>query len=69
MDDNSTMLFGVHKGKKLGNIEESYFLWLKEQEWFWNSPYPDKKALKNYILDNLDDIIKINEYNQKLKND
>lgn len=32
--DDSIMYFGKHKGEKLGEIPDSYFRWLLNQEWF-----------------------------------
>ena len=33
LDDDSLMPFGTHKGKRLGEIPDSYWLWFLKQEW------------------------------------
>lgn len=40
LTDDSIMKFGKHKGKKLGDIEDSFFLW------FWNKNVNDFKNHK-----------------------
>ena len=32
-NDDDKMPFGVHKGERLGDIEDSYFVWLSQQDW------------------------------------
>jgi uncharacterized protein (DUF3820 family) len=33
LDDDSIMPFGKHKGKRLGEIPDSYFRWFLQQDW------------------------------------
>lgn len=47
LNDNSTMPFGIHKGKKMANVPDHYLKWL----------YDNKKCsgdVKAYIEDNAD---------------
>lgn len=39
LHDESIMPFGKHKGKKLGEVPDSYWLWFLQQE--WSSKYPE----------------------------
>ncbi len=47
MNDESVMLFGVHKGKRLIDIPGKYLLWLLDNQ-------KAHGELKKYIEDNLD---------------
>lgn len=40
LNDNDIMPFGVHKGRKLGEIPGAYFAWLMDQKWC-EEKYPD----------------------------
>lgn len=51
MNDESIMLFGMHKGKKLANVPANYLLWLYENEKAFGT-------LKTYIEENMDAIKK-----------
>ena len=51
MTDKSIMPFGIHKGKQLDQIPDSYLLWLYESN-------KCSGELKEYIEDNLDVIKK-----------
>lgn len=60
LTDESIMSFGKHKGKKLEDIEDSFFVW------FWNKNvsnyknhnrlWHEAKLLMIYIEDNLDSL-------------
>lgn len=39
LNDDDVMPFGKYKGQRLGEIEDSYFLWFLKQE--WSSKFPD----------------------------
>jgi len=45
MNDNSLMKFGQHKGEKLANVPESYFIWLHKEGKCYG-------PLKKYIEEN-----------------
>lgn len=53
LKDDTLLWFGVHKGEALVNIPASWFLWLKDQEWFKTSVNPKHKELMDYITDNM----------------
>lgn len=36
--DKSKMTFGIHKGKNLGEIPDSYWVWFVEQPWAQQHP-------------------------------
>lgn len=38
LHDDSLMTFGKHKGKKLGEIPDYYWLWFMEQDWAKKHP-------------------------------
>lgn len=60
MDDNSTITFGIHSGKKLCNVPPYYLIWLYEN----NKCYGE---LKEYIKENLDVLKSEIEYENKKK--
>ena len=48
LDEDSRMIWGKHKGERLGDIPDKYWRWLSVQDWIDNWP-----ALADYI-DGLD---------------
>lgn len=49
-DDDSIMPFGKHRGEKLGDIPDSYFIWLLNEDWVAEK-FP---SIWKYCIDNQD---------------
>jgi uncharacterized protein (DUF3820 family) len=48
LHDDSIMPFGTHKGKKLGEIPDNYWLWFLRQDWC--DEWPDLVEYANYCM-------------------
>jgi len=48
VNDNTTMNWGKHKGKRLGDVPADYLLWFAEQKWADTRP-----ELLAYVNSNL----------------
>lgn len=52
---NRVLDFGVHKGKWLGSVPDSYLKWCLDQEWFesrypqWVGPFEDELAWREEV--------------------
>ncbi|KKQ95343.1 MAG: hypothetical protein UT21_C0006G0015 [Candidatus Woesebacteria bacterium GW2011_GWA1_39_11b] len=62
MNDNSTMPFGLHRGKKLANVPAEYLRWLYDNGKLYGE-------LKTYVEENLDVIKAEINYSDKSKNE
>ena len=49
LNDDSKMPVGTHKGKRLGEIPDSYWLWFIRQDWC--DKYPDLVEYANVLID------------------
>lgn len=47
LHDDSKMPFGKHKGKRLGDVPDSYWRWFLEQDWC--DEWPDLVEYANLI--------------------
>ena len=49
LTDDSRMPFGKHKGERLGEVPDRYWLWFLEQEWC--DQWPDLVEYANLCVD------------------
>lgn len=47
LHDDSLMSFGVHKGKRLGDVPDSYWRWFLRQDWC--DQWPDLVQYANHV--------------------
>jgi uncharacterized protein (DUF3820 family) len=62
MTDNDTMPFGKYKGEKMANIPADYLVWLYENGKCFGE-------VKNYLDENIDDLVAEIALNKKMRGD